>query len=60
MAVVSTDSCQGLNANPVLTWDAILRKGIEENVNVELWFNQKLFLQGLLDTNYMGAVKLMH
>lgn len=26
---------------------AIVRKGIGENVNVELWFNQKLFLQGL-------------
>lgn len=52
--------CQGLNANRVLTWAAILRKDIEENVNVELWFNQKLFLQGLLDSNDMGVVKWLH
>lgn len=50
----------GLNANRVLTWAAILRKDSEENVNVELWFNQKLFLQGLLDSNDMGVVKWLH
>lgn len=31
-----------------------------ENVNVELCFNQKLFLQGLLESNYMGFVKWLH
>lgn len=60
MVVVNTEGCRGPSANRVLTCVAILRKGIEENVNVELWFNQKLFLQGLLDSNYMGFVKWLH
>jgi hypothetical protein len=59
VAAVSTDICQGLNANHVLKWAAILRKGIEESVNVELKFNQKSSLQRAVRFQLYGSCQMV-